>query len=58
MPNPPPKSEQLRVTVFQNLFIIAGFLSLFAILPALLMRMEDVEEAEERAVLAPLSPVY
>ena len=32
------------VTVFQNLFMIAGFLSLFAILPALLMRVEDVEE--------------
>ena len=39
------------VTVFQNLFMIAGFLSLFAILPALLMRMEDVEEAEKPAVL-------
>ena len=38
------------VTVFQNLFMIAGFLSLFAILPALLMRVEDVEEAEEQAV--------
>ena len=34
------------VTVFQNLFMIAGFLSLVAILPALLMRVEDVEEAE------------
>ena len=33
------------VTVFQNLFMIAGFLSLFAILPALLMKVEDVEEA-------------
>ena len=32
------------VTVFQNLFMIAGFLSLVAILPALLMRVEDVEE--------------
>ena len=39
------------VTVFQNLFMIAGFLSLFAILPALLMRMEDVEEAEGPSVL-------
>ena len=34
------------VTVFQNLFMISGFLSLFAILPALLMRVEDGEEAE------------
>ncbi len=34
------------VTVFQNLFMIAGFLCLFAILPALLMKVEDVEEAE------------
>ena len=33
------------VTVFQNLFMIAGFLSLVAILPALLMRVEYVEEA-------------
>ncbi len=32
------------VTVFQNLFMIAGFLSLLAILPALLMKPEDVEE--------------
>ena len=32
------------VTVFQNLFMIAGFLSLLAILPALLMRVENVEE--------------
>ena len=32
------------VTVFQNLFMITGFLSLLAILPALLMREEDVEE--------------
>ena len=32
------------VTVFQNLFMIAGFLALFAILPALLMRVEDAEE--------------
>ena len=34
------------VTVFQNLFMIAGFLSLVAILPALLMRVEDAEKAE------------
>ena len=34
------------VTVFQNLFMIAGILSLTAILPALLMRVEDAEEAE------------
>ena len=34
------------VTVFQNLFMIAGFLSLIAILPALLMRVENAEEAE------------
>ena len=34
------------VTVFQNLFMIAGLLSLFAILPALLMRVEDTEEVE------------
>ena len=33
------------VTVFQDLFMIAGFLSLVAILPALLMRVEYVEEA-------------
>ena len=33
------------VTVFQNLFMIAGFLSLVAILPALLMKAEHVEEA-------------
>ena len=33
------------VTVFQNLFMIAGFLALFSILPALLMRAEDNEEA-------------
>ena len=32
------------VTVFQNLFMIAGFLSLLAIVPALLMRMEYVKE--------------
>ena len=34
------------VTVFQNLFMIAGFLALVAILPALLMRVEEVEETE------------
>ena len=34
------------VTVFQNLFMIAGFLALLAILPALLMRVEEVEETE------------
>ena len=33
------------VTVFQNLFMITGFLSLIAILPALLMKEEHVEEA-------------
>ncbi len=32
------------VTVFQNLFMIAGFLSLVAILPALVMRPENAEE--------------
>ena len=37
------------VTVFQNLFTIAGFLSLIAILPALLMRIEDAEETERLA---------
>ena len=37
------------VTVFQNLFMIAGFLSLVAILPALLMKTEDVEEADDFA---------
>ena len=35
------------VTVFQNLFMIAGFVSLVAILPALLMKVEDAEEAED-----------
>ena len=34
------------VTVFQNLFTIAGFLALVAIVPALLMRVENVEEEE------------
>ena len=33
------------VTVFQNMFMITGFLSLIAILPALLMKEEQVEEA-------------
>ena len=33
------------VTVFQNLFMITGVLSLLAILPALLMREEEVEES-------------
>lgn len=37
------------VTVFQNLFMIAGFLALFSILPSLLMRVEDTEEAYEFA---------
>ena len=32
------------VTVFQNLFLITGFLSLIAILPALLMKEDQVEE--------------
>jgi hypothetical protein len=35
------------VTVFQNLFTIAGFLALVAILPALLMRLEDASEGED-----------
>ncbi|MDE2964792.1 MAG: MFS transporter [Acidobacteriota bacterium] len=34
------------VTVFQNLFMISGFLSLFAIVPALLMRIEDGDEVD------------
>ncbi len=34
------------VTVFQNLFAIAGVLALVAILPALLMEVEEIEEAE------------
>ena len=33
------------VTVFQNMFMITGFLSLIAILPALLMKEDQVEEA-------------
>ena len=37
------------VTVFQNLFMIAGFLSLLAILPALMMQVEGSQEAEEAA---------
>ena len=41
------------VTVFQNLFMIAGFLSLLAILPALLMRLEEVEETEGLADTVP-----
>ena len=32
------------VNVFQNLFMISGFLSLIAILPALLMKVENVKE--------------
>ncbi|MCE2469085.1 MAG: MFS transporter [Dehalococcoidia bacterium] len=40
------------VTVFQNLFMISGFLSLFAIVPALLMRVEDAEEPEEANLFA------
>ncbi len=35
------------VTVFQNMFTIAGFLALIAIVPALLMRVEDAAEGEE-----------
>ena len=34
------------VTVFQNIFTIAGVLALLAILPALLMEVEEVEESE------------
>ena len=34
------------VTVFQNLFMISGFLSLLAIVPALLMRTEYVKEPD------------
>ena len=34
------------VTVFQNLFMISGFLSLIAIVPALLMKVEYVKEAD------------
>ena len=35
------------VIVFQNLFMISGFLALLAIVPALLMRLENAEGAEE-----------
>ena len=35
------------VTVFQNLFMIAGLLSLVAILPALLMRVEDGSDTQD-----------
>ena len=35
------------VTVFQNLFMISGFLSLLAIVPALLMKPEGSDEGEE-----------
>ena len=35
------------VTVFQNIFTISGFLALLAIVPALLMRVEDTVEGEE-----------
>ena len=35
------------VTVFQNLFMIAGLLSLVAILPALLMRIEDGSDTQD-----------
>ena len=38
------------VTVFQNMFTIAGFLSLVAILPALMMRVEDTAEGEEEFI--------
>ncbi len=34
------------VTVFQNLFAISGVLALVAILPTLLMEVEDIEEVE------------
>ncbi|MCY4624724.1 MAG: MFS transporter [Chloroflexi bacterium] len=34
------------VTVFQNLFMISGFLALIAILPALMMRVENAEGGE------------
>ena len=34
------------VTVFQNLFMIAGFLSLIAIMPALLTKVEDSDETK------------
>ena len=38
------------VTVFQNLFMISGFLSLIAIVPALLMKVEDVKDANGLAL--------
>ena len=34
------------VTVFQNLFMISGFLALIAIVPALLMKVEEPKEAQ------------
>ncbi len=37
------------VTVFQNLFMISGFLSLIAIVPALLMKVEDARETNDLA---------
>ena len=37
------------VTVFQNLFMISGFLSLIAIVPALLMKVEDAKEPNGNA---------
>ena len=37
------------VTVFQNLFMISGFLSLIAIVPALLMKVEDARETNDVA---------
>ena len=42
------------MTVFQNLFTIAGFLSLLAILPALLMRVEKAEGVPESVSTANL----
>ena len=41
------------VTVFQNLFMISGFLSLLAIVPSLLMRVEDAEENGESGLGQP-----
>ena len=37
------------VTVFQNLFMIAGFLSLIAIVPALLLKVEEARETHSVA---------
>ena len=37
------------VTVFQNLFMIAGFLSLTAIVPAPLMKVEEARETHSVA---------